>query len=107
MRHETVLDLTRKLSIDEKMVFLNDVKITFLNDHLIFTDITSLIDNSLITIYFSISDNDNGRIQLMEQKIAIAVNLDFQRLIKLHSYSSNYFKDILIETYSEHNFSPN
>lgn len=97
MRHEAVLEFSTSVTVDEKMVFINNVKQTFSTDEFTVTDISSAIDDETVVVYFSTSDGDEGKISLMRQKTTISTMLSFKRLIDLHTHTAEYFSDILVD----------
>lgn len=94
MRHTAELEFTREITVDEQVVFLNEIKTAH---DLNYTDIVSDIEDSRITVYFTTQDGDRGRIQIVSNDIIISVKLSFTRLIALHDYTANYFTDILVD----------
>ena len=94
MRHQTQLEVSTPITVDEKIIFLLAVKSA---QNLIYTDVVSEAGETLVSMYFSTEDGDEGRIQVYDDMINIFVGLSFTRLIDLHTFIADYFKDTLVD----------
>ena len=94
MRHLTVLEFDRDITVDEKLVFFNEVKESKI---LSYTDVSSQNQNKQITIYFSTEDGDSGRAIFEDRKVQLATLLSFDRLVELHEFTATYYAEELVD----------